>query len=143
MLTSCLLTACGDEHEPMDNAYVHFLLSDGTSQAVVTSDVNAINTYYVFLSSRTLDHPLIVDYEVIVGDGLTPGRDFELLNTKPQLVFQPGVFDMPIRIRWIPNALNPERDNSLTIRLTNSNLGLTLGMPGPDQRLRELRIIKR
>lgn len=138
------LTACSDEHEAVDVAYVHFLLDDGTAEAVVTSDVSAVNTYYVYLSARTLAEPLTVTYEVEVGNGLTEHRDYELLSTERRLKFLPGVYEMPIRIRWIPSTVDASMDNTLTLRLTGVEGGeLTLGMPGPDAKMRELRFTKK
>ena len=54
----------------------------------------------------------------------------------------PGIYDMPIRIRWMPNHLDENKDNTITIRLTGNNQGLTMGLPGPDGLQRELVIEK-
>jgi len=143
MLSTLLWTACSEEHEPIEHSYLHFLLDDGTAQAIVPSDVNAINTYYVYLSSPLLSEPLSVQYEVIVGNGLTEGEDYELLSSERQLTFLPGVQEMPIRIRWIPNPVDTSKDNTLILRLLSNDQGLTLGMPGPDEKMRELHIEKK
>lgn len=141
-LTALIFSACGYEHEPFDTPYLHFLLDDGTSSAVVTSDVKAINSYYVYLSSPSLKEKLTVEYEVVVGNGLSEGIDYELLSAERHLTFLPGVCDMPIRIRWIPNPTDPHNDNTLTIRLLSNDQGITMGMPGPDEKMRELKITK-
>ena len=75
----------------------------GVSKVIVKSDVNNINTYSVYLSSKPLTENLEVNYQVIVGDGLKSGVDFELVTKGSTLTFLPGIYDMPIRIRWMPN----------------------------------------
>lgn len=139
---AALFAACREEHEAIEQSFVYFMLDDGTSQTVVTSDVNAINTYYVYLSTKTLSRPLTVSYEVEVGSGLQEGRDYQLLTEGNTLTFLPGVYDMPIRIQWIPSPVSARGDNTLTIRLTGNDHGLTMGMPGPDGKNHELIITK-
>lgn len=143
MLCTLALAGCKEEHEPFDPAYIYFLLDNGTAETVVTSDVKAVNTYYIYLSSRALASPLTVTYEVTAGDGLTEGVDYELLTSERELTFMPGVFDMPIRVRWMPHPVDPSRDNTLTFRLTGNNQGLPMGFPGPDAKMSTLRITKK
>ena len=100
------------------------------------------STYSVYLSSKPLTENLEVNYQVIVGDGLKSGVDFELVTKGSTLTFLPGIYDMPIRIRWMPNHLDENKDNTITIRLTGNNQGLTMGLPGPDGLQRELVIEK-
>ena len=141
-LLSCLMTGCKEVHEAVDISFIYFMLDDGTSQTVVTSDVNAINTYYVYLSSKTLSRPLTVTYEIEVGDGLVEGTDYRILTEGNTLTFQPGVYDMPIRIQWLPNPVSADKDNRVIVRLVRNDHGLTMGMPGPDAKNRELIIVK-
>lgn len=137
------LTGCNEDRETVVNPpFVYFMLEDGTSQTVVNSDVNAINTYYVYLSAEAQKRALEVNYEVIVGNGLTEGVDYLFLTPGKSLTFQPGVYDMPIRIKWLPNPVSTDKDNSLTIRLTGSSRNYTLGVPGPDHKNKELIITK-
>jgi hypothetical protein len=83
-----------------------------------------------------------VDYSFTVGDGLKAGVDFERVTTGNQIVFVPGVYSMPIRIRWLPSEIDASKDNSITIRIENTSLGFTLGFPGPDQLSRQHTIRK-
>jgi hypothetical protein len=134
--------SCGlDENEPYDNAFIH-IMKDGTSSTKVTSRSNFVATYYVYLSSTPLDEILEVTYEIKAGDGLQAGRDYELITTGNKLVFMPGIFDMPIRIKWLPNSIDPSKNNTLTISLISNNQNITMGLPGPDQLQKEFVITK-
>lgn len=140
----CVMTvSCDTEDEPYDNPFVYITADGGASRIVVNSDVQNVNSYNVFLSSRALTRNLEVTYEIIVGDGLQAGRDFELVTQGNILTFFPGIYDMPIRIRWKPNRVDPAKNNTLTIRLVSANMDITLGRPGPDALQRELIIEKK
>lgn len=145
LMCMCLITttSCSDDEEPYDNPFVHIMADGGASRVIINSDVNNVNVYNVYLSSKALSANLIVNYEITVGNGLQAGRDFEMVTTGNSLTFLPGIYDMPIRIRWKPNRVDPAKDNTLTIRLTGNNMGFTLGLPGPDGLQRELVIEKR
>jgi len=128
-----LLCGCSEEHVAERHQYVHFMLPDGTSQAVVLTDVDALTTYYVYLVSAPLSEAMTVEYAVEAGAGLTEGVDYEVLGEEHRLTFLPGVYEMPIRVRWMPHTVSPTADNRLTLRLTRcSDAGFALGMPGPD-----------
>jgi len=143
LLLPLLFASCKEDHDTVQNpAFIYFMLEDGTSRTIVNSDVNAINTYYVYLSAQRQDQPLEVTYDVIAGNGLQEGIDYELLTKGHTLTFQPGVFDMPIRIKWLPNPVASDQDNSLTLRLVGSSRNYTLGVPGPDHKNQELIITK-
>lgn len=142
LLITVTLLSCGlDENEPYDNAFIH-IMKGGTSSTQVTSKSNFIATYYVYLSSKPLDEVLEVTYEIKVGDGLKAGRDYELITTGDKLVFMPGIYDMPIRIKWLPNSIDPSKDNTLRISLISNNQNITMGLPGPDKLQKEFIITK-
>lgn len=134
-------TSCSDD-EPYDNPFIYIEANGGASSVVVNSDVNNTNTYSVYVSSRAFNRNLEVNYEIIAGNGLQAGRDFEIVTPGNTLTFMPGIYDMPIRIRWKPNPVDPSNNNTLTIRLTGNNMGFTMGVPGPDGLKRELVIRK-
>ncbi|MBD5180634.1 MAG: hypothetical protein HDT01_04975 [Bacteroidales bacterium] len=136
------MSSCSKD-EPFDHPFIHIVADNGASRVIVNSDVNNVNSYNVYVSSKALTSNLVVNYEILVGDGLQAGRDFELVNPGNTLTFLPGIYDMPIRIRWKPNKVNPTKNNTLTIRLTGNNQGFTLGLPGPDELQRELVIEKK
>ena len=99
-----LVALCGcqkEEFEGFDMPFVKVTTTTGASQTVVLSNVNNINTYVVSVSSKMLTTALVVNYEIVVGDGLQEGVDYELVTTGNQLTFEPGIYDMPIRIKWL------------------------------------------
>ena len=83
-----------------------------------------------------------MNYEIKVGDGLQTGVDYELVTTGNTLTFEPGVYDMPIRIKWLPHTVDAQKDNTLTITLTGNNQNLALGLPGNANRQKVLTITK-
>lgn len=94
---------------------------------------NMLMSYYVNLVSPILDHDLVVEYEVIPGDGLKEGVDYELVSSSKKIRFSPGVTKMPIRINYLSNPLDEKKDNKLTITLVScSDKSIILGYPGPD-----------
>jgi hypothetical protein len=140
----CLFSSCTtDEKDPFDESFIHIMSDTGASEIVVGSDVNNINTYSIYLSSKSLSENVVVTYEITVGNGLKNGVDYELLTKGNELTFLPGIYDMPIRIQWKPNRVDEAKDNTITIRLMENNLGLTMGLPGPDGLQRELVIEKK
>lgn len=142
-LCASAVSCTEDYDEPYDHPFVYIDADGGASRIVVNSDVNNVNTYNVYLSSRALSRNLEVSYEITVGDGLQAGRDFELITTGNTLTFLPGIYDMPIRIRWKPYPVDPSKNNTLTIRLTGADADITLGLPGPDGLQRQLVIEKK
>ena len=141
-----LVALCGcqnEEFEGFDMPFVKVTTTTGASQTVVLSNVNNINTYVVSVSSKMLTTALVVNYEIVVGDGLQEGVDYELLTTGNQLTFEPGIYDMPIRIKWLAHPVDETKDNTLTIRLTGNSQNLQLGVPGPDGLQKQLVIEKK
>ncbi len=144
LLAVVALCACQkEEFEGYDVPFVKIATTTGASQTVVLSDVNNVNTYLVTVSSKALTSALVVDYQIVVGDGLQEGVDYQLVTTGNQLTFEPGVYDMPIRIKWLAHTVDETKDNTLTIRLTGTNQNLQLGVPGPDGLQKQLVIEKK
>ena len=82
-----LVALCGcqkEEFEGFDMPFVKVTTTTGASQTVVLSNVNNINTYVVSVSSKMLTTALVVNYEIVVGDGLQEGVDYELVTTGNQ-----------------------------------------------------------
>ncbi len=142
-LIGALYSCDQEESVYFDEPFVRICTSTGEARTVVLSNVRNTNTYSVYLSSRPITDSLEVSYEVIVGDGLTEDVDYKVVTTANPLVFLPGINDMPIRIRWLKNPVDPEKDNTLTIRLTGNSKGYNLGFPGPDHVQSEVVIEKR
>ena len=133
-----LVALCGcqkEEFEGFDMPFVKVTTTTGASQTVVLSVVS--------VSSKMLTTALVVNYEIVVGDGLQEGVDYELVTTGNQLTFEPGIYDMPIRIKWLAHPVDETKDNTLTIRLTGNSQNLHLGVPGPDGLQKQLVIEKK
>ena len=143
-VTALLFSSC-EKDKPYDHPFVYIIQADDAAYAAtstVSSQATVVRTYNICLSSKELSENLIVDYSFNVGDGLKAGIDFERVTTGNQIVFVPGVYSMPIRIRWLPNEIDPLKDNTITIRIENTSLGFTVGFPGPDQLSRQHTIRK-
>ena len=136
--------SCADQEvELFDEPFVRIATPTGTASTVVLSNVRNVNAYTVYLSSRALTDNLEVSYEIVVGDGLVSGVDYQVVTTENPLVFLPGIYTMPIRIRWLEHRVDPSKDNTVTIRLTGNSKGFALGFPGPDHVQSQLVIEKR
>lgn len=136
------LTSCNmDEIEVYDKPFVHINFNN-LSTANINSNRKDIVSYYIYLSSKPLEQDMLLDYSIIVGDGLTEGVDFKILTTEYPLVFPSGIFRRPIQIQWLDNVLDPTKDNTLTIKLGSNNLNINIGFPGPDANQSELKLQK-
>lgn len=103
------------------------------SSTTVSAKANTVGTYNVYLSSARPSQPIEVTYEIVVGDGLQQGVDYNLITTGNVLTFYPGIYDMPIRIQWLPNEnIDLTKDNTVKIVLLSNNKGYNIGLPGPD-----------
>ena len=141
---SMMLSSCGDDGpEVFDQPFVRITAPNGSSSQIVLTNARVVNTYTVYLSSRPVTDSLEVNYEIIVGDGLQEDIDYKVVTTQNPLKFLPGIYDAPIRVRWLKNNVDPTKDNTLTIRLTGNSKGYMLGYPGPDHLQSEVRIEKR
>ena len=143
-VATSMLTACGDDGpEAFDQPFVRIAAPNGSSSQIVLTNVRAVNTYTVYLSSRPVTDSLEVNYEIIVGDGLVEDVDYKVVTTQNPLKFLPGIYDAPIRVRWLKHDVDPTKDNTMTIRLTGNSKGYMLGFPGPDQVQSQVKIEKR
>lgn len=142
-IIATLFASCGkDEHSPFDHPFLH-IMSNNASSETVNYLANATRTYNIYLSSKPLTSNLEVQFEIIPGDGLIAGIDYEVLTPGNTILFLPGIYDMPIRIRWIANPnLDPAKDNTLTINLVSNSQNITMGLPGPDQLQKKFTITK-
>ena len=134
-LALALLAAASCEMVDMpvyDTSFVYIATAAGADNATIGSDVDNVNTYYVYLSSGPLAEALTVDFSVTAGAGLTEGVDYEMVTQGGQVSFLPGIYRVPLRIRWKPREVDPAADNTLVVRLTGNSGGFVLGFPGPD-----------
>lgn len=142
LLLIVFISSCSKEMVPYDHPFFHINF-DNRSNIEVLSNRKDTVSYKVYLSSSLQFEPIDLTYEVIVGDGLQENRDFVLITKGTTLNFPQGIFERPIKIAWKESALDPTKNNSLTIRLVSNTRNFTMGMPGPDQIERQLVINKR
>ena len=142
-LSAVLALSCTKELPVYDTPFFYIATQDGASTAVVGSDVENVNTYYVTMSSVARSDNAVVDFSVTPGDGLKEGVDYEVVTQGASLTFLPGIYRMPVRIRWKEHVLEDSADNTLTITLTGGTDGFCLGMPGPDAKFSSLVITKK
>lgn len=141
-LSIFVTTSCNKELlKPYDHPFFYIHV-DQSSLINVQSTRNEMVNYKVFFSTKMQYEPVTLKYDILVGDGLREGVDFELVNTSKDLVFKPGFFEMPITIRWISNPIDATKDNSITIKLLSNDKDITVGLPGPDKNQTELKIVK-
>ncbi len=137
-----LLSSCKKEVEPFNHPFFHIMV-DNKSAIDVLSDRKDLVNYNVYLSAELQFEPIDVNYEVIVGDGLKEGRDFDLITKGTKLNFPPGIFERPITIQWKEAALDPTKNNTIIIKLISNSKNYILGLPGPDQLQKQLVITKK
>ncbi|KQC02572.1 hypothetical protein AQF98_03080 [Pedobacter sp. Hv1] len=128
--------------EPYNHPFFHIMVDNKAAVDVLSNRKDVVN-YNVYLSAELQFEPIDVNYEVIVGDGLKEGRDFDLITKSNKLTFPQGIFERPITIQWKEAALDPTKNNTIIIRLISNSKNYTLGLPGPDQLQKQLVITKK
>ena len=136
------LSSCKKEVEPFNHPFFHIMVDNKSAIDVLSDRKDQVN-YNVYLSAELQFEPIDVNYEVIVGDGLKEGRDFDLITKGTKLNFPPGIFERPITIQWKEAALDPTKNNTIIIKLISNSKNYTLGLPGPDQLQKQLVITKK
>lgn len=146
ILFSALLLCCGcQKHEEVffDTPFVRIEDINGATAMTVDGKLDNLLTevrIVVCASDNYFISPVTVEYETIVGDGLTEGEDFRIQpSTMSPLTFSPGTYSMIVRVVWYKREnLDPEKDNTLTLRLKGTdNPDFLLGVPGPSHKKQE------
>jgi hypothetical protein len=138
------LASCGkNDQVEFDEAFAYLSLEDGSSSQNIPWNSNGnLQTYYVnFVTPARKD---AVSFSYVITTDLVEGLDYrKIATTSSPLTFQPGIYQMPIRIEWLRNPLDASASNTLTIELTEcSDAGVRLGKPGPAERGRKFVITK-
>ncbi|MCQ2141098.1 MAG: hypothetical protein MJY83_01990 [Bacteroidales bacterium] len=139
------LTSCEDNlHIVFTDYYVCIKDENGADKSTVKSNLDEeVYTYYVSLVAPTQDNDIVVDYEIIPGDGLKEGVDYKMQRDSRSVTMAKGVYKMPIRVVWLAHKIDPDKDNSLTIKLTGcNNSSITIGYPGPSAKYSTHKITK-
>lgn len=137
------LASCSKQEFKPYNTPFFTINADNKSTVEVLSNRKDTVDYKVYLSAVLQFDPIDVQYEVKVGDGLLSGRDYVMLTQGTTLNFPPGIFERPIRIAWKEAAVDPAKNNTITIRLVSNSKNYTMGLPGPDGLQRQLVITKK
>jgi hypothetical protein len=143
LLLSFITISCNkDETEPYTLRFIH-IMDNESSAVTVNQSANAIGTYNVYLSSPQFFEPIKVTYNIVAGNGLVEGVDYQIVNNAREITFLPGIYDMPVRIKWLSNPIDDTKNNTITINLVSTdNNSYTLGLPGKDQKQKSLVITK-
>ena len=133
------LASCEKHQEILfDTPFVRISDETGTSSSMNVS--NSANNYLtslridVNISGEKYIGDVTIEYEVIAGNGLREGVDYVIQSSTLSLVvFTKGTYTMPVRLLWKHNPdFDPEKDNTLVIRLTSSSMEeMLIGYPGP------------
>ena len=148
LVLAALLMAASCSDRPDDLYFKDFFVcvqdENGVSSSrVLASSNNLVMTYYFQLVSEKRDTPLKVDFDIIVGDGLTQGVDYVLQRDIRSIEFEPGVYKKPFRINYLSHAVDPSKDNTITIKITGvSDSGVRIGYPGPNAKFSSHKIEK-
>lgn len=137
VLAATALWGCYEEPQPLDKPFVYIGDEAGGSKADVGSQATITKELFVNLSCKRFTEPIVVHYDVIVGDGLKEGVDFVIQSTtKSPLTFKPGTYELPVRVQFKKSEnFDATKDNTVTFALKSveSNIGeFYIGFLGPD-----------
>lgn len=142
LLAMTALNSCSKEEvKPYNHPFFHIHVENRDSVTVRYNRKDQVE-YKAYLSAELQYETIDLSYSVKIGDGLLEGRDFELNTVGDTLRFIPGVMARGVKITWLENPVDPAKDNTIKISLTGNSKNFTLGLPGPDQRQRQLVITK-
>lgn len=133
-IVAILSSSCEDHLKILfDDWYVCVKDENDSQSSFVPDDADGlVGTYYFYLVSEERKTDLIVNYELVVGDGLKEGVDFECQNASNSVTFAPGIYKRPMRIRFLKHPIDPTKDNTIKIKIVStSDQGITIGYPGP------------
>ena len=145
LFATLLVAGCAKNELPLfDEPFAYIETSTGSDNAVVGADMKAVVTYYIGISCAAFTDPIDVSFQVTCGDGLQAGIDYEVLTAGTSVSFLPGIWRMPVRIRWMEHPIDETKDNTVVIALTGAQPGtFTLGYPGPAAKGSKLVITKK
>lgn len=150
VLAAILFAGCR-KHEQVffDTPFVRIEDANGSSSMMVDKDLDNMLTeirIVVSASKNYFTEPIVVEYEVVVGNGLEEGKDFKIQSShRSPVTFDPGTYIMPIRVIWYKtDTFDAGKDNTLTLRLTGTSCpDMLLGVPGPDGKKQEFIFTKK
>ncbi len=115
-----------------DGPYFLYFDSEKSSSTSINEFGELVGNYYLHYSGVQRSDIMTVKYEVVAGNGLVEGVDYEFESFKGSVIFYPDVYEMTIRIRFLKHEIDAARNNSLRLSLvTCSDPAVSLGYPGP------------
>lgn len=150
-----LLLSCGkDENIVFDTPFIAVEPLNTSSGGPISSEQEFVAEYMLYLNAAAPKKNVDVSYDIIVGDGLKEGVDFELITKETTQTFLQGIYDLSIRIKWlktcvrdaegkiIEDSLDTTKDVSIKIVLKSNSENYDLGYPGPAQKFKQVVILK-
>lgn len=135
------LNSCNkEEYEVFDQAFFHIHSNNQDTLQIRFNRKDTVE-YYVYLSSKLQFDPIQVNWNFSV-ENLQENVDFKILNSDKTLVFNPGIFEMPIRIAWLENPVDESKVSSLTLTIESNSANIPIGLPGPDKNQQSMTILK-
>ena len=142
VLLAGALCSCTDRIH-FEAPYFVCFMPEESSSTLVNAAGTLVGTYKVHLSTVKPENTIVVKWDVFPGSGMAEGVDYSIETSGKSLQFYPGVYDREIKIRWLKHAIDPTKDNTVTIRLIEcSDSEILLGMPGPSKKNKEIIITK-
>ena len=141
-LIPVLLSGCTDRLT-FDPPHFVCFMPEESSSTIVNAQGSFEGSYKVHLSTVKPDDTIIVKWSIIPGSGMQEGVDFIYEGKDKNLMFYSGVYDRDIKIKWLKHDIDPNKDNTVTLRLESCNdPSILIGMPGPSQKNRQIVINK-
>ncbi len=140
-----LLAACnGYNSLPLfEDSYVYFNTAKSGFTNINELGKSTTSYYINYVGPMEEGESIDVQFSVSAGDGLAEGVDYQMVTTENTLSFSPGVYSLGIHIRWLAHEIDPDRDNTVTLRIEGcSKEGVILGLPGPAAKDRSVTITK-
>lgn len=153
-MTILLLSCNKDENIVFDTPFISVVAYNSSSAGPISTEQEFVAEYVIQLNAAAPKKNVEVNYNIIVGDGLKEGLDFELITKGNSQTFLQGIYELPIRIKWlktcvrdeegkiINDSLDDTKDVTLTIELKSNSENYTLGYPGPDKKAKKIVIKK-
>lgn len=129
-----LVCACGKNGYSVYEGPFFFYFDLSRSSTIQINEAGTMDAeYYVHYTGPQAARTNKVFFSITPGDGLAEGVDYTVTTGSGTLDFMPGFTDLPIRIKWLPNPIDPAKDNTVTICLDRvDDPSMVLGLPGPD-----------
>ncbi len=129
-----VLYSCNkDNLEKYDNPFFH-IMKNGESKELISSEADVVSEYFIYFSSKYFNKTVNVFYNIQVGNGLKEYEDYIVLNKLNKITFLPGIYQMPIRIKWLPKKVEEGDNNSITIKIISNSMNYNIGLPGKDKK---------